>query len=60
MLDKTTGRLVRVLKDWSPRFPGFYLYYPSGRQVPAPLRALLDFLKLRRPGAPPRSTPPSA
>ena len=54
------GRLVRVLKDWSPRFPGFYLYYPSGRQVPAPLRALLDFLKLRRPGAPPRSTPPSA
>lgn len=40
-----TGRLKRVLKDWSPRFPGFHLYYPSRRQVPAPLRAFIDFLK---------------
>jgi DNA-binding transcriptional LysR family regulator len=39
------GRLKRVLKDWSPRFPGFHLYYPSRRQLPAPLRALVDFLK---------------
>ncbi|NMO17415.1 LysR family transcriptional regulator [Pyxidicoccus fallax] len=38
------GRLKRVLKDWSPRFPGFHLYYPS-RQVSAPLRAFLDFLR---------------
>jgi DNA-binding transcriptional LysR family regulator len=39
------GQLQRVLKDWSPRFPGFYLYYPSRRQVPAPLRAFIDFLR---------------
>lgn len=27
-----TGRLVRVLEDWCPRFPGYHLYYPSRRQ----------------------------
>ncbi|MFP2907567.1 LysR family transcriptional regulator [Pyxidicoccus sp. 3LFB2] len=48
------GRLQRVLKDWSPRFPGFHLYYPSRRQVPAPLRAFLDFLR-QGPGRPQRS-----
>lgn len=26
------GRLVRVLKDWCPPSPGFFLYYPSRRQ----------------------------
>jgi DNA-binding transcriptional LysR family regulator len=39
------GRLKRVLKDWSPRFPGFHLYYPNRRQVPAPLRAFIDLLR---------------
>jgi DNA-binding transcriptional LysR family regulator len=39
------GQLKRVLKDWSPKFPGFHLYYPSRRQLPAPLRALVDFLR---------------
>ncbi len=38
------GRLVRLLKDWSPPFPGFYLYYPSRRQMSGPLRAFIDFL----------------
>ena len=38
------GRLVHVLKDWSPPFPGFYLYYPSRRQMPPALRAFVDFL----------------
>lgn len=41
------GKLQRVLTDWAPRFPGFYLYYPSRRQVPAPLRAFIEFI--RRP-----------
>jgi DNA-binding transcriptional LysR family regulator len=36
-------RLTRVLSDFSPTFPGFYLYYPSRRQQPAKLRAFLDF-----------------
>jgi DNA-binding transcriptional LysR family regulator len=42
------GKLVRVLENWSPRFPGFYLYYPSHRQVPPILRAFVQFLKGRR------------
>ncbi|HKB96710.1 MAG TPA: LysR substrate-binding domain-containing protein, partial [Rhizomicrobium sp.] len=35
-----SGRLIRVLKDWCPRFPGYHLYYPSRRQ-PAPAFVLL-------------------
>jgi len=38
------GSLVRVLKPWCPPFPGFYLYVPSRSQMPAKLRALMDFL----------------
>jgi DNA-binding transcriptional LysR family regulator len=38
------GKLVQVLKDWSPPFPGFYLYYPSRRQMPPALRAFVDFV----------------
>ena len=34
------GRLVRVLEDWCPPFPGYHLYYPSRRQ-PAPAFAVL-------------------
>ena len=40
----SAGRLVQVLKDWSPPFPGFYLYYPSRRQMPPALRAFVDFV----------------
>lgn len=36
----TEGRLVRVLADWCPPFPGYHLYYPSRRQ-PTPAFALL-------------------
>ena len=38
------GRLVQVLKDWTPPFPGFYLYYPGRRQMPPQLRAFVDFV----------------
>ena len=38
-------QLVPLLQDWAPRPVGFYLYYPSRRQVPAALRAFIDFLK---------------
>ncbi|HEV2083077.1 MAG TPA: LysR family transcriptional regulator [Brevundimonas sp.] len=34
------GRLIEVLADWSPPFPGYHLYYPSRRQ-PTPAFALL-------------------
>jgi DNA-binding transcriptional LysR family regulator len=40
------GRLVQVLKDWCPSFPGYFLYYPSRRNQPAALAALIDALRL--------------
>lgn len=45
-------RLVRVLPDWCPPFPGYFLYYPSRRQVPAGLRAFIDMMRqeLRKKG----------
>lgn len=42
-----SGALVRVLEDWCPPFPGFFLYYPSRRQQPAALSALIESLRLR-------------
>ena len=36
-------KLTRVLEHFSPTFPGFYLYYPSRRQQPAKLKALVDY-----------------
>jgi DNA-binding transcriptional LysR family regulator len=42
------GRLVRVLEDWCPFYPGFFLYYPSRRQLPTALRAFIDFVKADR------------
>jgi DNA-binding transcriptional LysR family regulator len=46
--DLTAGRLVSMLDDWTPPFPGFHLYYPSRRQMPPPLRAFVDFVGRRR------------
>ena len=40
------GRLVRVMEDWSPSFDGFYLYYPSRRQMRPALRAFVDFFRI--------------
>jgi len=40
------GELVRVLEDWCPPFDGFFLYYPSRRQQPAALQALVDSLRV--------------
>ena len=46
-----SGRLVPVLDKYCLPFPGFYLYYPRRTRVSAKLRALIDFLKERRPRA---------
>jgi DNA-binding transcriptional LysR family regulator len=40
------GRLVQVLRDWCPTFPGYFLYYPSRRNQPAALAALIDTLRI--------------
>jgi DNA-binding transcriptional LysR family regulator len=42
------GRLVRVLEEWCPYYPGFHLYYPSRRQMPSTLRAFIDFVRGER------------
>jgi DNA-binding transcriptional LysR family regulator len=51
------GRLVPLLGDWCGHISGAFLYYPSRRQVPGPLRAFIDFMRARsnfvsRVGAP--------
>lgn len=43
-----SGRLVQVLADWCPYYPGLHLYYPSRRHVPAALKAFIDFVRNRR------------
>lgn len=40
-------RLVRVLEDWCPAFPGYHLYYPSRRQQSPALALLVDVLRYR-------------
>jgi DNA-binding transcriptional LysR family regulator len=41
-----SGALVQVLEDWCQPYPGFFLYYPSRRQQPAALSALISVLRL--------------
>ena len=42
------GRLIRVLEDWSPPFPGYHLYYPSRRQPTPAFTVLIEALRYRR------------
>lgn len=54
------GRLCQVLEGWCPSIPGFFLYYPSRKLMPAGLKALVALIKAERflaqslnaPGAP--------
>jgi DNA-binding transcriptional LysR family regulator len=38
--------LVRVLEEWCQPFPGYFLYYPSRRQQPVALSALIGVLRM--------------
>ena len=42
-----TGRLVPVLADWTPPFPGYHLYYPSRRQPTSAFTVLVEALRYR-------------
>ncbi|MGK6323125.1 LysR substrate-binding domain-containing protein [Sphingomonas sp. DT-51] len=41
-----SGALEPVLKDWWQSFPGPFLYHPSRRLVPPPLRAFIDYIRV--------------
>ena len=41
------GRLIHVLEDWSPRFAGFHLYYPSRRQASPAFALLVEALRYK-------------
>ena len=45
--DLEEGRLVRVLAGWCPPFPGYYLYYPSRRQLSPAMSVLIEALRVR-------------
>ena len=41
------GRLVQVLRDWCPPYPGYHLYYPSRRQPTQAFALLVEALRHR-------------
>jgi DNA-binding transcriptional LysR family regulator len=41
------GRLVRVLADWCPAYPGYHLYYPSRRQQTPAFALLVHALRYK-------------
>lgn len=43
------GRLVRVLEDWCPYFPGYHLYYPSRRHSSPALALLVKVIRYHGP-----------
>ena len=42
-----SGMLEQVLQDWSPSFPGCYLYYPSRAHPSTAFTALVEALRLK-------------
>jgi DNA-binding transcriptional LysR family regulator len=48
------GRLVPVLQDWWPTFPGYHLYYANRRQLAPALALVIEALRYRAP--PPKRT----
>jgi DNA-binding transcriptional LysR family regulator len=42
------GRLVQVLAEWCPLYPGYHLYYPNRRQPTAAFSLLVEALRMHR------------
>lgn len=55
-----SGALEPVLASWWRPFTGPFLYYPSRRYLPAPLRAFVDFIAMPAPLQPPTDAAPAA
>ena len=51
------GRLVQMLSDWTPSYPGLCLYYPSHRHLAAAMRAFTDMIRQLAAGDRVRHTP---
>ncbi|WP_204214566.1 LysR family transcriptional regulator [Microvirga pudoricolor] len=49
--DIEAGRVIRVLEDWTPPYPGLCLYHPGRRHLSAGMKAFLDLARdiSRRP-----------
>jgi DNA-binding transcriptional LysR family regulator len=41
------SRLTLLLDDWSPRFSGYHLYYPSRRQISPAFSVIVEALRYR-------------
>jgi DNA-binding transcriptional LysR family regulator len=40
------GRLISVMQDWCPKFPGLHAYYPSRRNTSRALSLVIDTIRL--------------
>jgi DNA-binding transcriptional LysR family regulator len=45
--DVRAGRLVGVMEDWCPRFPGLHAFYPSRRHSSRALMLVIDAIRLK-------------
>lgn len=45
--DLAEGRLVPLLREWSPPVYSYYLYYSGRGQLPVPLKALIEWFENR-------------
>ncbi len=43
------GRLIPVLEDWWPTFPGYHHYYANRRQIAPALALVIEALRYRKP-----------
>ncbi|WP_159998109.1 LysR family transcriptional regulator [Roseomonas sp. 18066] len=43
-----SGALVELVAEWSPRLPGWFLYYPSRRHPSAAMKAFLAHIRAQR------------
>ncbi|WP_423193350.1 LysR family transcriptional regulator [Cupriavidus sp. H18C2] len=44
------GKLVKVMEDWCPTFPGYHAFYPSRRQSSRALKIVIDAIRHKPDG----------